>query len=128
MVTGLALHDPLAIGVEHIGPFGELRTNYPDKKEIDITIDPNTSSNYEIGGVSYSDYNSYTDLISKSVDFRMCLTNRLYERAIPNLDGAAKPCLTNQLFKSNENTGLKDIVLNFIDSDLINFKKKPILE
>ncbi len=100
--------DPPAIGLEVIGPFGNLRDTYPNGDKID----PSGA----LGQNSFNNLNEYLDIMSKSIDFKSCFANHLVSAAMSSAQTTYNSCLTETLFSGNENIGLKDLVYKFVTS------------
>ncbi len=100
--------DPPAIGLEVIGPFGNIRDTYPNGDKID----PSGS----LGQNSFNNLNEYLEIMSKSIDFKSCFANHLVSAAMSTAQTTYNSCLTETLFSENENIGLKDLVYKFVTS------------
>ncbi len=109
--------DPPAIGLEVLGPSGELRVNYPNGDKIEAVG--------SLGDNPFNDLPSYLNVMSNSIDFKSCFANHLNSAVNFSSQYKYNSCLVNSLFGENEDVGMMDLVYNFVTSNNFLWAKKP---
>ncbi len=82
--------DPKAEGLESIGPFGNYRTHYPNGDKINIKA--------QLAGKVYTNTNEYMEIMSKTIDFNVCFSNKLKSKIRAVKDNSVNSCFSPQRF------------------------------
>ncbi len=108
--------DPPAIGLEVMGPFGQIRDRYSNGDKI--------LTQASLGKHSFNSLDGYLNIMSKSIDFKSCFANHLNSAVNYSGQTPYNSCLVRSLYGENEDAGLMDIVFNFVTSN--NFLRAKV--
>ncbi len=109
--------DPLAIGLERFDAYGNYRESYPNGSKIEF--------NQKLAGQSYSSAADFNRILASTADYKACFTEHLHKSFMTTPGHKFKPCFNKSIFSQGDATGLKDIIINTLNSDNFATVKKP---